>query len=278
MRVQTANVLAVALLAMLAEQILHEATHGVVAVLVGRRWEMWNLFAVGSSWPDELAGSAWGTGLTAGSAAAVNIFCGVVCVLAFTRPWLASRPMWRLFVFYFGSFSLFAGFGYLMVDPLFYKAGGTNIGDWKTIVQLLGGGWAARLPIAVAGMAGVLWGFFWVPRAALQFGEGELDRAGRARVALSLLVVPYLVVNTVMTLLALWHPLGISGLWLVVFKQWFGFFGFFWGFFMASHWLTVKPTSAARTPLPSKISLPWVAASMGALVLSSAVLLPSIRF
>jgi putative oxidoreductase len=71
---------------------------------------------------------------------------------------------------------------------------------------------------------------------------------------------------------------GINGLWLVVFKQWFGFFGLFWGFFMASYWLTVKPSSAARTPLPSKISLPWVAASMGALVLSAAVLLPSIRF
>ena len=145
-------------------------------------------------------------------------------------------------------------------------------------MQLLGGGWAARLPIAAIGIAGTVWSFFWIPRAVLHFGEGALDRTGRVRVALPLLTVPYLVVNTVMTVLALWHPLGASGVWIIGFKQWFGFFGFFWGFFMASYWQKGEPAPEARTPLPAHISMPWVLAAMAVLVLATTVLLPSIHF
>jgi hypothetical protein len=43
------NALTAALLGALGAQILHEACHGVTAVLVGAEWQAFNLFMVGIS-------------------------------------------------------------------------------------------------------------------------------------------------------------------------------------------------------------------------------------
>jgi hypothetical protein len=45
------NALAAALLGVLGAQILHEACHGLTAVLVGAEWQAFNLFAVLWDWP-----------------------------------------------------------------------------------------------------------------------------------------------------------------------------------------------------------------------------------
>lgn len=83
--------LTLAVSAALAEQVLHEVTHGLVAVAVGKRWDALHLFASVSSWPD----APWdlGDGLVAGSAALVNIAVGIGCAVALSRSrWNDTRP------------------------------------------------------------------------------------------------------------------------------------------------------------------------------------------
>ena len=42
-----------ALAAAVLQQIVHESTHGFVALAVGKHWDMLNLFTSGTSWPGE---------------------------------------------------------------------------------------------------------------------------------------------------------------------------------------------------------------------------------
>lgn len=268
------NGLAVAFVAAFLQQILHEAVHGLTALAVGKDWVFLNLFASGSRWPG--APSEAGDALVAASAAVFNIFCGAACVLLFGRPDAARRPLWRLFLLYFGAYSIFAGFGYLMFDAAFFKPGGGNVGDWRKVIAFLGGAWEARLPIFLVGVAGSLYGFFWAPYSAARLGDGRLDKPSRVRLALSLLLVPYLVVNTVFTVLAIWHPLGGAGVLLVFFKYWFGYIGLFWGFFIAAYWADFKDPIAGLSPLPGRPATSWMIAALVALGAAVALLTPAV--
>src|SRR5262245_43252859 len=186
---------AIALFAATLEQLVHEVCHGVTSLLVGQRWEALHFFASLSTWPGQ--GSALGDGLVAGSAAVLNILCAIAAMLLLPRRLFAGRPLLRLLVFYFAAFSLLSGFGYLMFDPLFYNPRGPNLGDWKEIVGLLGGTWAVRAPIAAIGGAGVLFGFFWLPRAALGFRIDGLTPADKRPFLVRMLLLPYLFINAV---------------------------------------------------------------------------------
>ncbi|MBI93416.1 MAG: hypothetical protein CME05_09435 [Gemmatimonadaceae bacterium] len=77
LRILQAAVLALA--AAVLQQIVHESTHGFVALAVGKHWDMLNLFASGTSWPGEPIPS--GDGWVAGSAAIVDIIAGGVGLL-----------------------------------------------------------------------------------------------------------------------------------------------------------------------------------------------------
>ncbi len=126
------------------------------------------------------------------------------------------------------------------------------------------------------GVAGVLWGFFWLARSALRFARDASDKAERARVALPLLLVPYLAINVLFTILAIWHPLGGQGLFVVAFQYWFGYVGFFWGFFLAAYWLDVHKPLPNPVALPTQARLVWWIASGLTWLLAVAVLLPTI--
>ena len=271
----TVNAIAIAVLAVLAEQVGHELTHGIAALIVGKDWELLNLFAVYTVWPG--AADTFGDGVVAASAALLNIFTGFIAVLLFATATFASRPIWRLFWIYFAAFSLLAGFGYLMVDPLFYRAGESNLGDWQKIVDLWGGTWAVRAPISAVGAAGVLFVFFWLPRAIMKLGDGSTDRASRVGLARTLLLIPYLAVCAIFTAMALWHPLGVNGLVLMAMKYWMGFSAFFWGFFIAGYWANFKEPISGPTPLPGGLATGWIAAAAIGLAVAAAVLLPSIE-
>jgi hypothetical protein len=263
------------LAAALFVQVSHEATHGIAALLVGARWQAFNLFGVESVWPGQP--NEWGDVVIAGSAAIINILVGIVCVALFSAQFALRRPLLRLLLLYTGAYSLLTGFGYIFFDPLFYSPQDT-LGDWRRIVSTLGGGWEVRIPLILIGAAGVLWVFFWLPKGALKFGERTDLHQNRVAVALPVLLVPYLAVNLIFTVLAFWHPVGPQGVIIVVLHYWSGYIAFFWAFFLAAYWLEVKAPPANPTPLPQAISWPWVIGSIAALAVSVALLLPTIYF
>src|SRR5688572_23551240 len=143
------NILSVSFVAIFIAQVGHEATHGILATLVGAKWTEFNLFFVDHQWPGEM--NLTGEIMIKGSAAILNILVGLLAAYLFNRNPSASNWTRRLFLFYLAAYNTFAGFGYLFTDPLFYKSGGENLGDWKQIVDLLGGGWNVRLPISLIG-------------------------------------------------------------------------------------------------------------------------------
>lgn len=268
------NVLTTAWLGALAAQVFHEACHGIAAVLVGAEWQAFNLFAALWDWPG--ASNEIGALIIEGSPALLNILTGFLAVGLFGRTMKQKRAMPALFWMYFAGYSLFMGFGYLFVDPLFYQPGGEQLGDWRKVIDALGGSWAVRIPILLVGASGVLWGFFWLARSTLRFAADATDKAERVRVSLPLMLVPYFAINILFTILAFWHPLGGQGMFIVAFQYWFGYVGFFWAFFLAAYWLDVN------SPLPDPVALPeqpqpvWWIATGFVFLLTVAVLLPTI--
>ena len=162
-----------ALAAAVLQQIVHESTHGFVALAVGKHWDMLNLFASGTSWPGEPIPS--GDGWVAGSAAIVDIIAGGVGLLLLNHATLIARPRWRQALFYYAAISWIAGFGYLFIDAIFFSPGGSNIGDWRKVIALFGGSWSVRLPILAIGLAGTLATYVWMPK------DGAAIRDRRAR-------------------------------------------------------------------------------------------------
>lgn len=270
------NGLTVAILGALSVQILHEFWHGITSVLVGAEWQAFNLFAVRWAWPGVTNDT--GTLLVEGLPALMNILFGFLGVYLFSNSVHKQRAMAALFWMYFAGYNLFMGFGYLLVDPLFYQPGIEQARDWQKVIDILGGSWAVRLPILLIGMIGILWGFFWLARAALRFAADASDKAERVRVAQSLLLVPYLAVNLLFTILAIWHPLGGQGLFIVIFQYWFGYIGFFWGFFLAAYWLDIKKPYDNTVIIPDQPQKVWWIAAGVTLVLAVVVLLPTIWF
>jgi hypothetical protein len=267
-----AHSLPAASLAALLQQAQHETVHGVTAVLVGKRWEFLNLFAAGSSWTGEPHRAA--DAVVAGAAAVADIACGAACVILYYKNSFVVRPTWRLFLVYAAGFSLLAGFGYLMVDALFYNADDPDVTDWQKVIQYLGGSWQVRLPILLAGAAGSLFPFFWLPNAALRFTGAPLSREIRVRIAAGLLLIPYLVVNTLLSCLAIWHPLGLNGLILVAVKTWAGYSAFFWAYLIAGYWARVAEPIRKASPLPPRPRRKWLLAAAAGVCLAAILLLP----
>ena len=265
------NILAVALIAVLVKQVGHESFHGISANLVGATWTKLNLFYAESIWQGEP--SQTGNIIISGSAAIVNILLCFLFAFLFNSKAALQNPTLRLFFFFLTAYNLFAGFGYLFIDPLLYQSGGQNLGDWKYIVHALGGGWNVRLPISLIGAAGVLWGFFWVAQNAHAFLPAEQPQ--RFRQALILLLSPYLILSTLFTILASLGYLPADVAIIIAIQYFFGYFGIGWGAFMAGLWIKPKAT-LQRTPLPESLQVGWV---ITALVLFSAtviILLPTL--
>lgn len=262
-------VVLVALLAGGLEQFFHEAVHAVAALAVGARLEAFQFWAVAHGWADG-EGGVWQEGVIAGSAALMNIALAVLCMVAFGR---LRQPLWRLFVFFLGVYSLFSGFGYLLVDPLF--ANPDSAGDWAKVTMLLGGSWNVRLPIIAVGAAGTVYGYFWMGRAAERFVWGEAGLT-RRRAGLVLCVLPYLVVNLVFSLLALDHPVGIEGTVATLLKFWLGFSGFVWAYLIVFQWSAWGGPYRDASPLSDRLppALPLLA--LGYLALAILVLLPGL--
>ena len=267
------NALAISFVAIFIKQVGHESAHGILATLVGAKWTQLNLFYADHTWlgePNQL-----GEGILTGGAAIINIILALICAALFKNKSIASRGTLRLLLYYLTAYNLFAGFGYLFTDPLFYQKGGENLGDWKKIVDMLGGGWNVRLPISLIGAAGVLWGFFWVARNAHAFIPA--DKPERFRYALLLLLVPYVVHDLIFITMSAIGPLPPEVVPIVAIQYIFGYFGIGWGAFMAGMWIPAQ-AGLERSAVPESIQWSWVIASILLLVVAAFILLPTIQF
>jgi hypothetical protein len=267
-----AHSLPAACLASIFQQVQHETVHGATALLVGKQLEFLNLFAAGSSWKGEPRPAL--DAAVAGAGAVADIAFGAVCVVLFSKNAFLVRPAWRLFFFYSAGFCLLSGFGYLMVDALFFEADDSNVTDWQKVIQYLGGGWEVRLPVLLAGAAGSLFPFFWLPNAALRFTDATLSRDVRVRISAGVLLIPYLTVSILLTCLAVWHPLGPGGFVLVTLKTWVGYSAFFWSFLIAGYWAKVGESMPRRSPLPARPGRRWLLAALAGVCVAAILLLP----
>ncbi|MCZ7567715.1 MAG: hypothetical protein M5U01_03840 [Ardenticatenaceae bacterium] len=268
--------LSIAVVAVLAVQVFHEASHAVAAVLVGARLEAFNLFGVAHTWTGRA--NWWGELSIAGNAALMNVLAGLVAVVLFSQSWVRRRPTRRLFLLYVAGYSLLTGFGYLLFDGIFFQPGGQNVGDWKKVLELVGGNWIVRFVVILIGLGGSLWVFFWLPRSALCFGEEMTDQRQRVRLMLRLLMLPYVAINTLFTVLSFWHPLGGDGVIITVMQYWFGYVAFFWAFLIASYWTQATTPPPDTTPLAADFNWRWGVGAAVAVGLAILVLLPTIYF
>ena len=239
----------IGLAAAVANQLLHEATHVATAAVVGSV-SGFQLFAV-----DTLARGRADTILVAGGAAVVNILAAAVALLAVRRM---RRPLPRLGLLLFGGFSAATGFGSLMFDPLFASAA-DNVGDYKVVVEELGGGVVIRIVLVAVGGAGwvatmfalamLTWGFVGTP--AGPDGEVRPDRPERQRTAVAVLLAPYLAACVFFSILVVpSHPLGASGVVATLLQYWLGYSLFIWATGLSGTWLKLGAVPLAVTPLP----------------------------
>jgi hypothetical protein len=263
------NILSISFVALFLTQAGHEAAHGILANLVGAKWTQFNLFFVDHQWPGEM--NQTGEIIIKGGAAILNIVVGLLASRLFHRSSNASNWTSRLFLFYLAAYNTFTGFGYLFTDPLFYQPGGENLGDWKQIVDILGGGWNVRLPIVLIGAAGTLWMFIWIGRNAHAFLTED-----RMKSAMQLLLMPYLVWNITMVVLGLFLPYPEISI-IIAIHYFFGYFGIFWGTFMAGKWINPR-ADLPRTPIPNTLEPVWALTALLLLAIAAFVLLPTMNF
>ena len=265
----TINAVSIALVAVLVMHVFHESCHAVAVVLVGGRLKWFNLFGI--SYVGEI--SRWGHIITAGNAALMNILAGMIAVVLFSRRWIMRRPTLRLFFFYFGTYSLLSGFGILVFDAFFYQPGGQNLSDWGRVLELLDGSLAIFISMLV-GVAGERWVYSWLVGSTLRFGEEVAERRQRARLAVPLLMIPYQVINVILSILSFWYGAVID----TIIMTWFGYIVFFVAFFGVVYWTKVRTPPPDATPLPDQLSWPWLVGAGAALGVAIFVLLPTIYF
>jgi len=188
------------------------------------------------------------------------------------------RPTLRLFLLYFGAYSLLTGCGNLILNAVLYQPGGQPLGDWEVVLAVLDGGIALRLALGLLGAAGIVWVYFWLVRSTLRFGEEVAERHQRARLAGPLLMEPYLMINAVFLIISIWNPFGFGGFLIVVLQYVLVYVAFFVAFFGVVYWTRIETPPPDATPLPDQLSRPWLVGAAVALGIAIFVLLPTIYF
>jgi hypothetical protein len=264
-----------AFIAVLLEQVIHEGTHALVALFSGAHIEWFNLFAVSSTGEVSSAQRL----MISGSAALVNIFCGLIVIYFLKSVIRQPLPRMRLLLAYFAAVSLLAGFGYLFFDPIIFRPVSSSAGitgDWATIIAFFGGGWLIRLAVFVPGAAGLFFTFIWLGRSVMHFNTLGSARSDRIRSGFVLLILPYVVFCSLFTLLALWHPLGIAGLFIALHKNWLGYFGFPVAYFFIVTWPDITPAVQNPVSIPQRVSVPLILIFIVAILTAIVLVLPGV--
>lgn len=267
------TVVIAALFAAFVTQISHELTHAIAMLIAGTGVNTFQLFGVlGNPVVDTNAQL-----VISGSAAVVNVVIGILAGVIATSGVLRGVGALRLFVVYLAAYQLMTGFGYFFIDALLYAPDAPFFPDWQRVIHELGGGWDIRLPLLLVGTGGLLIIFFWLPPMLLRFVSDPTDKATRGREMFTLAMLPYLIVNGVLMVLAFSHPLGVQGVVTVAMQYWMGYIPLFWAYFIGGMWTDVsssyKDASQLSTRLPA-----WLITGATAIGLIAIATLPGIRF
>lgn len=267
------NSISTAGIAVALTQVLHEAIHLISALVMGVPVRAFNLFAVDTTITYDQA-LRIPEMIVESSASLVNILIGFVA-LGIYHLRSSIKPMTRQFLIQLAGFELLMGFGYLLFDGLFYAPGG--LGDWKSILYMLGAPWGLRIILIVFGSLGVVWTYFWLSRAVMVFVEDISIKELRHQAAFPILIVPYSLYSAIYLTASLWHPVGFPEGMLIVFFQFvFGFSGFFWAYLFAVIWLTPKRIAPFSHQPPERIDTRWLVLTLIIIALQFIVLLPTI--
>ena len=76
----------------------------------------------------------------------------------------------------------------------------------------------------------------------------------------------------------IFNCVAINTLIIALFKYWFGFIGYFWGFFIAGYWTDVTTPLLAPTKLSARVNIPWIISAVAGLSIVVFVLLPTLYF
>lgn len=210
--------------------------------------------------------------MVAGGPALIDIAMGALAVALFELRWARHRPAFRLFLLYAAAFSLFTGFGHLLVDPILFHAG-NDLVEWQRVIALLGGDWMLRAAISLIGAAGLLRSFSWMSQAILSFVEPISELSDRPAFAFAFLAVPYFGVNLVFSLLTL----RVSSAPAMLASPWLESIGFFICFLAVAYGMKRTPSSSNPTPIPGQILVPWGIAAILATTVATLILLPRIQ-
>lgn len=268
------NSLFTAAAALFFSQVLHESIHLFAAWAVGMQVNAFNLFAVDTVL-FENGTDIWRNLFVEGSASIVNVIIGFLSLIAFCV--IKRMPaLLRQFFLQLTGYSLLMGFGYFMFDALFYSPGA--VGDWKSILTMLGGSLYLRIPLILIGGGGVLFTFFWMAKNILVFCENRESKQERFKAAFPVLLMPYIVYGILYLVLSVWHPIGFpEGLLVIFFQFVFGFSGFLWAFFLSVYWLKPNTRDKRYYSLPMKLNFSWMAFATAILVFEIAYLLPTVQ-
>lgn len=265
-RHDTLTVVAIALLAYVIADVLHEAVgHGGACLLVGGRPLVLSTVHFEC---DSHAVGAWGERFIAAGGTLVNLCAGALAMLVWPRARLASGAV-AWFVWLLMAVNLLSGTGYF----LFSGVGG--IGDWSDFVQGLGPVWVTRLGLAVLG--GVTYWLVVVRalRALDPFLSG--DGAERVRSATRMTLPAYFAGGTLSCIAGLLNPVGMI---LVAISAAAASFGGTSGLAWMPQLLHGQRVAASGGTQPLLVSRSWGWIVLGAVAAAVFVLVlgPGVRF
>lgn len=226
------NAALLTIVALAASQLVHELAHAGAGLVVGAETVLVSLFAAYIE----------PAGLSEGALVAVAVAAPAVNVLVGVAAWGASRavagraPWWSVTLLLIAAFSLLMGFGYAMVDPVFYQPGAP--GDFAVLLDAVNGSVAWRIGLFAVGSAGWVATMFALATELWRFQHPAVRRTG---LGMALLLLPYLLAVALMVPAAGWlHPLGSDGAIIIALQYVFGMSALVWSFFLSTRWLSYR--------------------------------------
>lgn len=256
MRSRFATVLALALLAYAADDMVHEVMgHGLACLVLGIK--MLGLSTIGLQ-------TETSSRVVAAAGSIANVAAGVLALAALRRGWRFGIAAY--FLWLFGFVNLMNGTGYLMASAA------TGSGDWAVVISGREPVIAWRMAMGIAGIASFAASVRW---ARALFGAwvaaGEIAPADIPR----LTIVPYLAGGALFTLASAFNPVGPE---LILTSGVAASFGLTFGLLFMGGVRGPSRTSPLADARGLTVHWGWIALGLAAGAVFVAVLGPGVKF